>query len=817
MRMTILIVLISTFFFPSVLASQGLTDDCPTEINGGLRGESGNIQDHMFHSIAIDPTNENIVYAGTETNGAFKTTDGGTTWSRLRIGFKCTQQKTGYSQIFDIAIDPTNPMVLYASAINGPGPASPPTFPSASGGVYKSTDGGLTWTQKNEGLTNTYVTYVLVDSTNPNRLYAGVGGLKTSFPGSTSGFADGGVWVSDNGADSWSPLPLPPGVNTNIFIDMVLRGTNQRTIYLSAQGHGTDVPIAYGFLRSTDGGQTWTISNPTGQTINGFDSFKADPNILYGHDLSTGRKVHKSTDGGLTWTQLQAGFFGVVRIHPTNSQIAYFTGQRNLLKTTDGFLTQTETYNDPDLPSFSQMVDIKISPTNPNVVWAAAKGYYLYKTANAGQTWTKITTIRDMVYGNPLSQNLPAVVSTPDAVTGLAVVNTDATSGVSLTLTSYRNDGSSLGPVSFTVPAKGQISRLSSELFGTTGADGGWIKVTANRAGIKGFFLNFDSALEMMDGAPFMNRPVNDFVLPELRNADISIVNPGNTPIDVTLKVIGDAGAELASPSTVQISPNGRYSTRMDTPDAYLRVSSSQAFVASEQFGTPGRSTNFVDGLIADLGARFLYSPQYVVGAGYKSKLTLVNLENMQTTVNLSWFRNDGTSIAANVQVVLPSLGRTTIIDADRFAVTAPGSGLDGFLVITSSITRITGAVQFGDSVQERFQTTLPLLTTPYSETVFAHVAQNSTYFTGVAIINRNSAPANVSISIFNASGVQVGSGTRTIASNARISELLTQIDPQLPPLTGGYFKVSADRPVYSFAVFGTNSLSVLATVPAQN
>ena len=76
--------------------------------------------------------------------------------------------ETGYSQIFDIAIDPTNPQVLYASTINGPGPATPHTFPSGSAGIYKSTDGGLTWTQKNEGLSNTYVTYVLIDSTNPN-------------------------------------------------------------------------------------------------------------------------------------------------------------------------------------------------------------------------------------------------------------------------------------------------------------------------------------------------------------------------------------------------------------------------------------------------------------------------------------------------------------------------------------------------------------------------------------------------------------------------------------------------------------------------
>jgi len=92
-----------------LLAAQNLyaqqTDSCLAEINGAKKGEPGNIQDNMFHSLAIDPKNENIVYAGTETSGMFKTTDGGKTWTRLRKGLKCTINQTGYAQIFDIAYD----------------------------------------------------------------------------------------------------------------------------------------------------------------------------------------------------------------------------------------------------------------------------------------------------------------------------------------------------------------------------------------------------------------------------------------------------------------------------------------------------------------------------------------------------------------------------------------------------------------------------------------------------------------------------------------------------------------------------------------
>lgn len=811
--------------FPSSVQAQ--SDDCPTEINGGLRGESGNVQDHMFHSLAIDPTNENVVYAGTETNGIFKTTDGGATWTRLRLGFKCTEQKTGYSQIFDIAIDPTSPQVLYASAVNGPGPSTPSLFPSASGGVYKSTDGGLTWTQKNLGFTNTYVTYVLVDSMNPNRLYAGVGGLKSTF-GSQNAFYDGGIWVSNDAAESWSALTLPPGLNTNIFVDMVLRGSNQRIIYASAQSHGADAPIGYGLIRSTDGGRTWTIDNPTGQTISGFDVFNGDPSVIYGHDLSNGRRVHKSTDGGNTWTQLQAGFFGVVRIHPTNSQVMYITGRAGILKTSDGFLTQQEVYNDSDLPSTSQMVDIKISQTNPNIVWAAAKGYYLYTTSDAGRTWRKITTIRDMVYGNPRSQNLPIVVSTPAALTGIAVVNTGATSAT-VTLTSYENSGSPTpaspgqNPVSITVAPKSQVARLSTDLFGA-GTVGAWVKVTADRPEIKGFFLTFDPALTTMDGVPFSSRPVKDVVIPELQNADIFLVNPSNSAAaDVTLRLIGNEGAELTSATNLRIPPNGRYVSRardlapgVSITNSYLRVTSSEGLVITEQFGAIGQFTNVLNGLVADTGSRNPYSPQYVAGGGYKSALTLINLEDVQTNISITWIDNNGDPIGRNARFNLPARGRIVITDADLFGVSPPAQGLGGYLAIGSDTTRITGTVRFGDSAESQFQTTLPLVTSAFTETIYAQVAQDATYYTGLAILNRNSIAANVTISIFNSSGIQVGSGQRTIAPSARIAEVLTQIDPNLPSLSSGYFKITADRPVFSFGVFGTHSLSVLSAIPAQ-
>ncbi len=124
------------------------------EINGALRGQPGNIQDNVFQSLCIDPRDSNTVFIGTETNGIFKTTDGGASWKRSRKGFRVDINKTGYPQIYEIAVDSTRPGTLYAATVAAPGPATGsglPVLRSGNAGVYQSTDGGLTWQQRING------------------------------------------------------------------------------------------------------------------------------------------------------------------------------------------------------------------------------------------------------------------------------------------------------------------------------------------------------------------------------------------------------------------------------------------------------------------------------------------------------------------------------------------------------------------------------------------------------------------------------------------------------------------------------------------
>ena len=118
--------------------------------------------------LVIDPLTPATLYAAT-SGGAFKSTNGGGSWSAVNSGLANTNVQA-------IAIHPTTPATLYAGI---------------SGGAFKSTNGGGSWSAINSGLANTDVKAIAIDSTTPATLYAGT---------------SGGVFKSTNGGGSWSAV-----------------------------------------------------------------------------------------------------------------------------------------------------------------------------------------------------------------------------------------------------------------------------------------------------------------------------------------------------------------------------------------------------------------------------------------------------------------------------------------------------------------------------------------------------------------------------------------------------------------------------------
>ena len=379
------------------LAEVYAVDTAAPEINGSLRGQPGNIQDNVFQSLCIDPRDSNTVYIGTETNGIFKTTDGGANWARLRQGLRVDVNKSGYPQIYEIAVDPTNSATLYAATIGAPGPATGTgleVLRSGFAGVYKSTDGGLTWQHRINGFINTYAAHVVVSALDSSTLYAGIGGAA-----SFDVFYDGGMLVSRDGAANWQSLTTPAGTPKNTPISMLATMKNGvETLYVSYMVHGTDQPTAYGLFATADGGRTWEARNPAGLVLQYFDVFAQDNAILYANDDSV-KRLHKSADGGRTWTQAALGNFGPIKIAPDNANTVLFTGFTTLMKSTDGLGTMRVVLDDTAYLGNRQFMDIRFSTSDPRVVWAAAKGYILYKSVDRGETFARITAVRDLVYG----------------------------------------------------------------------------------------------------------------------------------------------------------------------------------------------------------------------------------------------------------------------------------------------------------------------------------------------------------------------------------------------------------------------------------
>jgi photosystem II stability/assembly factor-like uncharacterized protein len=204
-----------------------------------------------------------LLYAGTETAGPSRSTNGGATWLAAQVPETV--------RVVDLAIDPRNPRVAFAAAV---------TLSADSAGVLRSLDGGASWQPANHGLGDEaplQVQDLAVDPSDPQKLYAAT---------------EDGLFQTRNRGDFWRQVGLDGSYIFGVAADPFRPGV----LFVASNS---------GILASADGGATWT---PSSQGIEGDPTFRAvvfhptTPNTLFA--LGNGWPTYVSHDGGATWTKL---------------------------------------------------------------------------------------------------------------------------------------------------------------------------------------------------------------------------------------------------------------------------------------------------------------------------------------------------------------------------------------------------------------------------------------------------------------------------------------------------------------------------------
>ncbi len=312
--------------------------------NNGSNKNSDNIAVLNVLSLAIDPRDSSIVYAGTEKNGLFRSSDAAETWQKYNNAVLPNET------IYDIAINPKDPKNIYLATATA----------DSRGRVLKSDDEGNTWQEVYiTSVQKDFIKKLKIDSYDPKVVYFGTNA--------------GGLFRSADSGKSWSLLKWFSGSIDNIAINP----KDTRIIYATGSGDG--------LFKSPDKGASWQSLNgglkdfeiPSRNKINALALDPANPSVIY---IGSIIGILKSDNGAVSWraakiiTPTKILPISSLIVNPSNPAKVYYSIASQIYISGDGAETNWTVRN---LPTSRNIPVILVDPKNENIIYAGS--YALFK------------------------------------------------------------------------------------------------------------------------------------------------------------------------------------------------------------------------------------------------------------------------------------------------------------------------------------------------------------------------------------------------------------------------------------------------------
>jgi hypothetical protein len=411
-----------------------------SDANGAFEGET-------ISKIVIDPTNPSVVYAAASNNGVqwingprgapsfgntgvWKSTDGGVTWNNTTANSLLAGgiQTDSFDPYSDLLIDPAHPNTLY-TAIGNPNGAIVNVGGTSFdlNGIYKTTDGGVTWTQLNgtpgnalPKNTDTTVGRIAlaISPSSPNTLYATFASTSGNLKEFVRSVDGGGSWTNLTSTPDFLTPAAGQTATGQINMAMAVDLGDQNTVYVAGAGEN--------IIKTSDGGLTWnTIEvdvNANGPHAN-HHALVLDANnkLLDGNDGGIWR-LDNPVVGALLWTDLNANLqvtqLNGVALHPTDPNTLYGGSQDNgTLKTTGAVVGNQIPWNEIQTGNSGY---VRVDQVTPNVVYRENTGDdpgvkaghtpFFQRSNDSGTTWTPETKGLNPNNSDPSNQYVPFIM-----------------------------------------------------------------------------------------------------------------------------------------------------------------------------------------------------------------------------------------------------------------------------------------------------------------------------------------------------------------------------------------------------------------------